>query len=97
MQICRFSNSSDCRYKVPKKPIISIYNENCPCVDLSYHSIQQKLQNWNHIKTIGQIVTSPNIVLNIWVKVFKNGPSKICGRQPLKNLKEHGLQTTNFT
>ena len=23
----------------------------------------------------------------IWVKVFKNGPSKICGRQPLKNLK----------
>ena len=24
---------------------------------------------------------------NIWVKVFKNGPSKICGRQPLKNLK----------
>ena len=21
-----------------------------------------------------------------WVKVFKNGPSKICGRQPLKNL-----------
>ena len=23
----------------------------------------------------------------IWVKVFKNGPSKICGRQPFKNLK----------
>ena len=23
----------------------------------------------------------------IWVKVFKNGPSKICGRQPLKSLK----------
>ena len=23
----------------------------------------------------------------IWVKVFKNGPSKTCGRQPLKNLK----------
>ena len=21
---------------------------------------------------------------NIWVKVFKNGPSEICGRQPLK-------------
>ena len=21
-----------------------------------------------------------------WVKVFKNGPSKTCGRQPLKNL-----------
>ena len=24
---------------------------------------------------------------NIWVKVFKNGPSKICGRQSLKKLK----------
>ena len=24
---------------------------------------------------------------DIWVKVFKNGPSKICGRQPLINLK----------
>ena len=23
---------------------------------------------------------------NNWVKVFKNGPSKICGRQPLSNL-----------
>ena len=27
----------------------------------------------------------------IWDKVFKNGPSKICGRQPLKNLKGYGL------
>ena len=24
-----------------------------------------------------------------WLKVFKNGRSKICGRQPLKNLKEY--------
>ena len=33
---------------------------------------------------------------NIWVKVFKNGPSKICGRQSLKNLKRYALpkQTT---
>ena len=23
----------------------------------------------------------------IWIKVFKNGPSKVCGRQPLKNLR----------
>ena len=27
-----------------------------------------------------------------WDKVFKNGPSKICGRQPSKNLKGYGLQ-----
>ena len=26
-----------------------------------------------------------------WVKIFKNGPSKICGRQSLKNLKRYGL------
>ena len=27
----------------------------------------------------------------IWNKVFKNGPSKICGKQTLKNLKWYGL------
>ena len=26
-----------------------------------------------------------------WDKVLKNGPSKICGRQPLKNLTGYGL------
>ena len=26
-----------------------------------------------------------NYVTNIWVKIFQNGPSKICGRQRLKN------------
>ena len=26
-----------------------------------------------------------------WYKIFKNGPSKICGRQPLKNLKSYVL------
>ena len=45
----------------------------------------------------------------IWVKVFKNGPCKICGRQVLKKLKWYGLlrqtifeifqrlSSTNFT
>ena len=28
---------------------------------------------------------------DIWDKVFKSGPSKICGKQPLKNLKGYGL------
>ena len=27
----------------------------------------------------------------IWVKVFKNGPSKICVRQPLKKFEGYGL------
>ena len=34
-----------------------------------------------------------------WVKVFKNRPSKICGRQPLENLEWFGLPnltTSNF-
>ena len=31
-----------------------------------------------------------------WDKVFKNRPSKICGRQPLKNFKEYGLLEADF-
>ena len=31
------------------------------------------------------------MVTNIWNKVFKNGPSKICGEQSLKSLKGYGL------
>ena len=27
------------------------------------------------------------MIVVIWDKAFKNGPSKICGRQPLKSLK----------
>ena len=30
-----------------------------------------------------------------WVSVFKNGSSKSCGRQPLKNLKWYGLFKLN--
>ena len=30
-------------------------------------------------------------MIDIWDKVFKIGPSKIGGRQPLKNLKGYGL------
>ena len=29
--------------------------------------------------------------MHIWDKDFKNGPSKICGRQPLKIFKEYDL------
>ena len=34
---------------------------------------------------------------NKWEKVFENNPSKICGRQPLKILKEYGLPTADHT
>ena len=33
------------------------------------------------------IILFKEIRSNIWDNVFKDGPSKICGRQPLKNLK----------
>ena len=33
--------------------------------------------------------------IDMWDKVFKNGPSKICGRQPLKYLKWYGLLKHN--
>ena len=38
----------------------------------------------------GTPITSFRLI-SIWDKVFKNGPSEICGRQPLKNLKLYGL------
>ena len=31
----------------------------------------------------------------MWDKVFKSGLSKLCGRQPLKNLKGNGLLKQN--
>ena len=34
-------------------------------------------------------------VSEIWNEVFKNGRSKICGRQPLQNLKRYGLLKHN--
>ena len=40
-------------------------------------------------KKVPKLLT--NILPCIWVKVFKNGPSKSCGRQLLKNLKWYGL------
>ena len=32
-----------------------------------------------------------NVISVIWDKVLKNGPSKICGSHPLKNLKGYDL------
>ena len=33
----------------------------------------------------------------MWDKVFKNGPSEICGRQILKNLKGYGVLKIHIT
>ena len=48
-----------------------------------------------------ELFLQKNSIIDIWGKVFKNGPSKICGRHPLKKFKEYGLLSrlspTNFT
>ena len=46
------------------------------------HLLQNSIRN--------QIKDS-NLYMLIWVKVFENGPSKICGRQPLQNLNWYNL------
>ena len=49
--------------------------------------------NINFSKKCSKQIQNIHIVIHIWVKVFKNGPSKICGRQSLKNLNLYGLLT----
>ena len=44
-----------------------------------------------NLKNQAAILQRVYLIEIIWDKVFKNGPSKICGRQPLKNLKGYGL------
>ena len=40
---------------------------------------------------LSTITQKANAQMNKWERVFMNGPSKICGRQPLKKLKWYGL------
>ena len=72
------------------------------------HLWQKCLETLRVIKTTASAITSSKILKIIWDKVFKNEPSKICGRQPLKDLKQYGLlkqslesfsrlSSTNFT
>ena len=49
----------------------------------STNSVNNNFHWWNDI-TITIQITNESMRL-IWDKVFKNGSSKICGRQPLKN------------
>ena len=50
--------------------------------------------NWNYRSSILckiLVLKKCEMISFIWDKVFKNGPSKICGRQPFKHLKGYGL------
>ena len=60
--------------------------------------IKERLQHKCFPVTIVKMLRTPILknnykwlLLYIWDKVFKNGLGKICGRQPLKNLKEYDL------
>ena len=46
-----------------------------------------RIQSW----FLTTIIVEQNHCKTIWVKVFKNGPNIIYGRQSLKNLKWYGL------
>ena len=50
-----------------------------------------KKQNFKQNQLENALLASHHQTDTLWDKVFKNGPSEICGRQPLKNLKGYGL------
>ena len=51
---------------------------------MGYTRGKESVLKWNIIHHGKRQVT--DFLCDIWVKVFKNGPRKICGRQSLKNL-----------
>ena len=69
--------------------------KNAPCLwkqDANYTYIRQLEDvQLNALCTFSLRPVSRGDNNDIWEKVFKNGPSEICGRQPLKNLKWYGL------
>ena len=44
-----------------------------------------------NLLAVAETERQPEAAIDIWVYVFKNGPSEVCGRQPLRNLKRYGL------
>ena len=62
---------------------LSFQSYGCKIVTVIYPDIEKHC-DCNSSSLIGDLTSK-------WDKVFKNGPSKICGRQPLKHLKEYGL------
>ena len=47
----------------------------------------RRLHTLSYTHTIVEKRCTLEGLTNTWNKVFKNGPNKICGKQPLKNLK----------
>ena len=60
-----------------------------------HHSPLKPLHYWSSIVSINKTIVFHHHISSryrlVRVKVFKNGPSKVCGRQLLENLKWYGL------
>ena len=81
--------------KVCKLPLFFIV-----CRNVLYVHRSEILRDWECLWRLGfndikgdPVVSREKVTFNLhstvslWDKAFKNGTSKICGRQPLKNLK----------
>ena len=62
-------------------------------VETSVHPLThlRKVFGPEYIQTPEKEVGHSNEPMDQGIKIFKNGPSKICGRQPFKNSKWYGL------
>ena len=56
----------------------------CFLIFFCINSVTLTLTQYFALENVNNRTTNNTI---IWDKIFKSGPSKICGRQPLKNLK----------
>ena len=76
--------------------VVVEYHEWTICVHTSHWNIRVKWSLKLALRLFLQVWTSDFYIFlhkvgNHWVKVLKNGPSKICRRQRLKNLRWYGL------
>ena len=64
---------------------------------LNIYWLSMKIITWKKvISYLNKWSNFNSSLIYILVKVFKNGPSKICGRQPLKDLKWYDLHIKFF-
>ena len=69
----------------------------------TFHSKLNAFKEKNYFIFQRNVIRETKIIYNsrnpnhIWGKLFKTGPSKICGRQVLKNLKGYGMLETDYT
>ena len=92
-------------YKLTSEPVIFLYTFiyainylTLPQLVLEKVCLKENPRNHTNCKHPEKLPDSIQKVSYTWDKVFKNGPSKICERQPLKNLKRYALlkQTISF-